>query len=115
MNAWYEEMQAWLTEAWESRQRSASASRTFTRHALAAARVAALVALPWHGRLLGLLLVGPARSGEPYSPEDLELRHVRLDDEVRRVRAPVQIGRHEKAIGKEAALERLDRSPRGEP
>ena len=65
--------QAWLTEAWESRQRSASASRTFTRHALAAARVAALVALPWHGRLLGLLLVGPARSGEPYSPEDLEL------------------------------------------
>jgi putative PEP-CTERM system histidine kinase len=55
--------QAWPIEAWASRERSTPA----------AVRIAALVALPWHGRLLGVLLVGHTRSGEPYSPEDLEL------------------------------------------
>jgi putative PEP-CTERM system histidine kinase len=65
--------QAWPPEQWASRRPSGNGSRTAVGRPLATAGIAALVALPWHGRLLGLLLVGAERTGEPYSPEDLEL------------------------------------------
>ena len=65
--------QAWVIEAWRARQRSRAGTRSSSARAVDAARVAALIALPWHGRLLGLLLVGRPLTGEAYSPEDLDL------------------------------------------
>ncbi len=65
--------QAWLVETWASRQPSDNGPRRLLARSLCTAGIAALLPLPWHGRLLGLLLVGAERTGEPYSPEDLEL------------------------------------------
>jgi putative PEP-CTERM system histidine kinase len=65
--------QAWPIEAWVAREEPGDGSRGPALDALGGGRVAALVSLPRHGRLLGLLLVGRARSDEPYSSEDLDL------------------------------------------
>lgn len=65
--------QAWLMETWASRQPLGIDSQMAVVRSLAAAGLAALVALPWHERLLGLLLIGAQRAGETHSPEDLEL------------------------------------------
>lgn len=63
----------WLIEAGGSRDRRENGPRYELIRSLTARGIAALVALPWQGRLLGLLLVGAERRGEPYSLEDLEL------------------------------------------